>query len=266
MKPLINIFSKKKVKLQGQVYECPEMDETFFFDLKATPHVFKGENRNDFMSFKFDPNIRMFTGIVRWQLPHNDRIAESWFQFKFTEDYQSVENVQRKNYDTAKQQVDAVWKNKNLMYEYIQPKTNKNEKWRTFDISLEECPTISGIPRVLYICCSAIERRPEKSLGVYRAPGNRQLQERLIKVLNNKRHKTQSIKEHVNACDSQTLASLVIDFIRRLPQPVLSDEFLEDCREIVAMEDDIEQIRNFRNRLLPSFLIRKTSYFYSIRD
>ena len=115
------------------------MDETFFFDLKATPHVFKGENRNDFMvrqslisvssrilqSFKFDPNIRMFTGIVRWQLPHNDRIAESWFQFKFTEDYQSVENVQRKNYDTAKQQVDAVWKNKNLMYEYIQPKTNK---------------------------------------------------------------------------------------------------------------------------------------------
>ncbi len=71
------------------------MDETFFFDLKATPHVFKGENKNDFMviidhnpkkansffqTFKFDPNVRVFTGIVRWKLPHNDRIAESWFQ------------------------------------------------------------------------------------------------------------------------------------------------------------------------------------------
>ncbi|CBY21010.1 unnamed protein product, partial [Oikopleura dioica] len=140
-----------------------------------------------------------------------------------------------------------------------------NEKWRTFDISLEECPTISGIPRVLCkfiemvkiligplfldICCSSIERRPDKSLGVYRAPGNRQLHERLIKVLNNKRHKTQSIKEHVNACDSQTLASLVIDFVRRLPQPVLPDSFLESCSAILAMEDDIEQIRSFRKRL-----------------
>ena len=37
----------------------------------------------------------------------------------------SVENVQRKNYDAAKQHVDPVWKNKNLVYEYIQPKTNK---------------------------------------------------------------------------------------------------------------------------------------------
>ena len=79
MKPFQQIFSKKKTKLQGkkkiarlshflenltwlrydycidlskilgQVFECPEMDETFFFDLKATPHVFKGENKNDFM-------------------------------------------------------------------------------------------------------------------------------------------------------------------------------------------------------------------------
>lgn len=157
--------------------------------------------------------------------------------------------MQRKNYDIDNQRVNHRWNNKNLLYEFIQPKTTKNGQWRTFDISLEECPLIGGIPRVLYICCSHIEQHPEKSLGVYRAPGSRKLQERLIKVLNNKRHRTQSIKEHVNACDSTTLASLVIEFIRRLPTPVLNDEFLDSSRQVVAMKDDLEQIRSFRSLL-----------------
>jgi len=94
MKPFLQIFSKKKTKLQGkknkhfcyfgfekkrkkgyvfyhylskfsgQVFECPEMDETFFFDLKATPHVFKGENKNDFMVI-IDHNPKKLTAFFR---------------------------------------------------------------------------------------------------------------------------------------------------------------------------------------------------------
>lgn len=246
-------------RLHGHVFECPELNEKFHFDFKRKPYVEKTKKISYFESFDFDESKRRFTGLIRWSNP-DEKVVETWFDFYFSSDYRSIENVQRKNYDSNRRNINARWRLNSVGYVYVksespEPKKSQNSQRKSFGVDLELCPVIGGVPAVLVLCSECMENKLSKSVGVYRAPGNRKVHNKIIKMMNDKKTDLVEIREKLKDVDPLTLGMLIRSFCHRLPHPLLSDTFAMAFEQILILENDIDQIRAIKN-LLDSQLSR----------
>ena len=192
-------FQRQQPPLHGHIFECVELNEKFYFDFVRRPYVEKGERKILFESFDFDEARRRFTGMVKWPVPV-DRAVETWFDFTFSRDYRTVEESQRKSYDENRRDINGRWRLNSVGYQLvdrsrIQPKRPVKQPYKTFDVTLASCPVVNGVPRIVVLCCEEMEKQIENCLGVYRAPGNRKIHNKLIKIMGNKKYDAENIRE-----------------------------------------------------------------------
>jgi alpha-glucuronidase len=179
---MICLRRQKVPELQGKIFKCSELEEQYIFDFLRSPHLVKKTTVINFTDFQVDEQNRKFKGLIKWPETTQERIAETWFNFQFSEDYKSIEEAKRKNYDENQIEINSRWRLNSLTYQLI--KADKRVK--SFDVLLEECPLIGNVPMVLVLCCEEMERNIEKCVGVYRVAGIKDLKNETIKIMNSK--------------------------------------------------------------------------------
>ncbi|XP_058036507.1 rho GTPase-activating protein 21 isoform X3 [Ahaetulla prasina] len=118
----------------------------------------------------------------------------------------------------------------------------------TFGVKLDDCPPAESnkyIPRIVEICCKLVEERGLQYTGIYRVPGNNvaisNMQEELNKGM------TDIDLQDDKWRDLNVISSLLKSFLRKLPEPLFTNErytaFIDANRKV----DPIERLKTLKS-------------------
>ncbi|XP_039213617.1 rho GTPase-activating protein 21 isoform X3 [Crotalus tigris] len=118
----------------------------------------------------------------------------------------------------------------------------------TFGVKLVDCPPAESnkcIPRIVEICCNLVEERGLQYTGIYRVPGNNvaisNMQEELNKGM------TDIDLQDDKWRDLNVISSLLKSFLRKLPEPLFTNERYATFIDANRKEDPVERLKTLKS-------------------
>ncbi|XP_013908436.1 PREDICTED: rho GTPase-activating protein 21 isoform X4 [Thamnophis sirtalis] len=118
----------------------------------------------------------------------------------------------------------------------------------TFGVKLVDCPPAESnkyIPRIVEICCKLVEERGLQYTGIYRVPGNNvaisNMQEELNKGM------TDIDLQDDKWRDLNVISSLLKSFLRKLPEPLFTNERYSAFIDANRKEDPVERLKTLKS-------------------
>ncbi|XP_060540271.1 rho GTPase-activating protein 21 isoform X3 [Pantherophis guttatus] len=118
----------------------------------------------------------------------------------------------------------------------------------TFGVKLVDCPPAESnkyIPRIVEICCKLVEERGLQYTGIYRVPGNNvaisNMQEELNKGM------TDIDLQDDKWRDLNVISSLLKSFLRKLPEPLFTNERYAAFIDANRREDPVERLKTLKS-------------------
>ncbi|XP_065564401.1 rho GTPase-activating protein 21-B-like [Artemia franciscana] len=145
--------------------------------------------------------------------------------------------------------------------------SSSSREGKSFDTPLELCPMSCdnrGIPLLVDLCVRLVEARGLDVVGIYRVPGNNGAVNALTNSINQGFENVNF--QDVRWGDANVISSLLKQFFRKLPDPVLTSELYPKFIEASKIENDLEKRKHSIKSLIDelpdvnyrtiSFLIR----------
>uniref|UniRef100_A0A8C5S6I6 Rho GTPase activating protein 21 n=1 Tax=Laticauda laticaudata TaxID=8630 RepID=A0A8C5S6I6_LATLA len=118
----------------------------------------------------------------------------------------------------------------------------------TFGVKLVDCPPAESnkyIPRIVEICCKLVEERGLQYTGIYRVPGNNVAISNLQEDLN--KGMTDIDLQDDKWRDLNVISSLLKSFLRKLPEPLFTNERYASFIDANRKEDPVERLKTLKN-------------------
>ncbi|KAG8138882.1 hypothetical protein E2320_001664, partial [Naja naja] len=122
----------------------------------------------------------------------------------------------------------------------------------TFGVKLVDCPPAESnkyIPRIVEICCKLVEERGLQYTGIYRVPGNNVAISNLQEDLN--KGMTDIDLQDDKWRDLNVISSLLKSFLRKLPEPLFTNERYASFIDANRKQDPVERLKTLKNLMEP---------------
>ncbi|XP_021168625.2 rho GTPase-activating protein 23 isoform X2 [Fundulus heteroclitus] len=137
----------------------------------------------------------------------------------------------------------------------LMKKTKKTDCPKAFGVRLEDCqPAVNYkfVPLIVEMCCNVVENTGLEYTGIYRVPGNNamvsSLQEHLSKGMD-----INTAEERWQ--DLNVISSLLKSFLRKLPEPLFTDDKYNDFIDANRIEDAEDRLKTMKKLIcdLPDY-------------
>ncbi|XP_051523399.1 rho GTPase-activating protein 23 isoform X6 [Myxocyprinus asiaticus] len=140
-------------------------------------------------------------------------------------------------------------------------KKGKKTGPKVFGVRLEDCPPAANnkfVPQIVDTCCHLVEVMGLEYTGIYRVPGNNAMVSSLQDQLN-KGLDINTAEERWQ--DLNVISSLLKSFLRKLPEPLFTDEKYNDFIDANRLEEAGDRLKTMRKliRELPDH------YFHTLK-
>ncbi|XP_034414081.1 rho GTPase-activating protein 23-like isoform X2 [Cyclopterus lumpus] len=145
--------------------------------------------------------------------------------------------------------------NKALWGINIMKKAKKTGSPKAFGVRLEDCqPAVNHkfVPLIVEMCCGVVEETGLDYTGIYRVPGNNAMVSNLQEHLN-KGMDINTAEERWQ--DLNVISSLLKSFLRKLPEPLFTDDKYNDFIDANRIEDAEDRLKTMKKLLhdLPDY-------------
>ncbi|XP_073684152.1 rho GTPase-activating protein 23 isoform X2 [Garra rufa] len=132
---------------------------------------------------------------------------------------------------------------------------------KAFGVRLEDCPSAANnkfVPQIVETCCRLVEEMGLEYTGIYRVPGNNAVVSSLQDQLN-KGMDIDTTEEKWQ--DLNVISSLLKSFLRKLPEPLFTDDKYNDFIDANRLEDAGDRLKTIKKLIhdLPDH------YYYTLK-
>ncbi|KAM4525820.1 rho GTPase-activating protein 23-like isoform 6-T6 [Fundulus diaphanus] len=137
----------------------------------------------------------------------------------------------------------------------LMKKTKKTDCPKAFGVRLEDCqPAVNYkfVPLIVEMCCNVVENTGLEYTGIYRVPGNNAMVSSLQEHLN-KGMDINTAEERWQ--DLNVISSLLKSFLRKLPEPLFTDDKYNNFIDANRIEDAEDRLKTMKKLIcdLPDY-------------